>query len=277
MRRSIVFPLLLAAASAAAILILALPGPAGAASTSPHIACPQGAHIIPCCPVPPGAAKSHAQPICCQTTPCCPPTTCCPTPTSGSCCPPTTCAQGVTPTINASPHPSRAGQQVVISGFGLPGAQVVLWRELPHQSSFHQVSTTTADSTGKYKFTLKRGVVMTNQKWYVTSDGARSDTVAQRVWAVVALTSSAHSTVVGQAIVLRGHVTPSHAGQRVLIETSRGSTWRVIARPRLGHGSSYKVTHRFATSGAVKLRVVFQRDSRNDRSTSSTLTLTVKR
>ena len=165
---------------------------------------------------------------------------------------------------------------MVISGTASAGTQVALWRELPHQTSFHQLSTTTADSAGAYKFTLKRGSVMTDQKWYVTSNGARSATLAQQVDALVALASSTRSTVVGRAIVLRGQVTPSHAGQRVLIEMSRGSSWQVIARPRLGHGSSYRVTHRFVKSGAVKLRVVFRRDSRNAGSTSSTLTVNVK-
>ena len=76
--------------------------------------------------------------------------------------------------------------------------------------------------------------------------------------------------------MLRGHVTPSHAGEVVLIEMSRGGTWQVIARPRLGHGSGYSVSHRFAKAGAVKLKVVLGRDSRNVRSTSPTVTLTVK-
>jgi hypothetical protein len=153
---------------------------------------------------------------------------------------------------------------------------VALWRKLAHQSSFHQVSTATADSLGKYTFTLKRGTVMTDQQWYVISNGTQSATVTQQVDAVVALASSARSTAVGRPVVLHGHVTPSHAGQVVLIEVSHGASWQVIARPRLGHGSGYSVTHRFAKSGAVKLRVVLGRDSRNNRSTSSTLTLTVR-
>jgi hypothetical protein len=116
---------------------------------------------------------------------------------------------------------------------------------------------------------------MTDQQWYVIANGSQSATVTQKVDAVVALASSARSTAVGRPVVLRGHVTPSHAGQVVLVEVSRGATWKVIARPRLGRGSGYSVTHRFANSGAVKLRVVLGGDSRNDRSTSSTLTLTV--
>jgi hypothetical protein len=238
--------------------------------------------IIPCCPVPVTgpASQPHAQPICCGTTPCCTTTccttTCCPQPaTSGVCCAPASCGpSGLT--ITASPNPSRAGQKVVISGTGTSGAQVALWRKLAHQSGFHQVATTTAGNSGKYAFTLKPGSVMADQEWYVTSNGVQSATVAQRVAALVALAPSARSTTVGRTIVLRGHVTPSHAGEVVLIEMSRGGAWQVIARPRLGHGSGYSVSHRFAKSGAVKLRVVLGRDSRNVRSTSPTVTLTVK-
>lgn len=273
MRRSIVFSSLLVAASVAAlwILTLTMAAPAGA------IQCPQqqsGPRIIPpCCPLPPARDGQAAQPICCTNTQCPCQTACCPQ-GAATCCTPTPCVPA-TPTISASPSPSKAGQKVVISGTAGSGATVTLWRELAGQSSFKQVSTTSADSTGKYTFTLARGTVMTDQQWYVISNGARSTTIAQQVAAVVALASSARSTVVGRAVVLRGHVTPSHTGQRVLIEVSHGSTWQVIARPRLGRGSVYSVSHRFAKSGTVKLRVVLQRDSRNVRSTSGTVTVKV--
>jgi len=272
MRRSIVFSLLLAA-SVAAISVLALAGPAGA---RPHIICPQQqqvAHIVPpCCPLPPAADGQPAQPICCTNAQCPCQTACCPQ--GGTCCPPT-CSTPAVPTITSSPSPSKAGQKVVISGTAGSGAAVTLWRKLAGQSSFQQVSTTSADSTGKYTFTLARGTVMTDQEWYVISNGARSTIVTQQVEAVVALASSARSTAVGRAVVLRGHVTPSHTGQRVLIEAAHGRTWQVIARPRLGRGSVYSATHRFAKSGAVKLRVVLQGDSRNVRSTSATVTVKV--
>jgi hypothetical protein len=165
---------------------------------------------------------------------------------------------------------------VVISGTGTAGARVVLWRKRAGQSTFQQVSTATADSSGHYTFTLKRGTVMADQEWYVSSNGAQSSTVTQQVQALVALASSTRSTLVGHKIVLRGHVTPSHAGEVVLIEMSRGGAWHVIARPRLGHGSTYAVSQRFGRSGSVKLRVVLRADSRNELSSSPTLTVTVR-
>jgi hypothetical protein len=165
---------------------------------------------------------------------------------------------------------------VVVSGTSTAGAQVVLWRKLAHQSSFQQAGQTSTDSAGRYTFTLPRGTVMADQEWYVSSNGQQSATIEQHVEALVGLSSSARSTAAGQAVVLHGHVTPSHAGQVVLVEMSRAGTWHVIARARLGHGSSYAVSHRFARSGTFQIRVVLRADSRNDLSTSRTVKITVK-
>jgi hypothetical protein len=156
------------------------------------------------------------------------------------------------------------------------GAQVVLWRELAFGSSFRQIAQTTTDSSGHYTFTLRSGTVMSDQSMYVTSGGFRSSTVEERVRAIVGLASSTHSTGVGQLVLLRGHVTPSHAGENVLIEQRRGGGWQVIGHARLGRGSSYSLSHRFAQSGSAELKAVLQADARNMRSTSPTVTLAVK-
>ena len=117
---------------------------------------------------------------------------------------------------------------------------------------------------------------MADQAWYVTSGTVRSGTLQQIVAALVGLSPSAHSISAGQPIVLRGHVTPSHSGEAVLIEQKRGTTWRILGRARLGHGSSYALTHRFAKAGAYKLRAVLKADSRNELSASPSVTVSVK-
>lgn len=181
-------------------------------------------------------------------------------------------------TITSSPDPSQAGQKVVISGaLDTPtaGTTVTLWRELATQSSFHEFGTTTTDSSGKYTFTVRQGTVMADQQYYVTANGSQSTTVKQAVDALVALAASAHSTVVGHAIVLSGHVTPLHAGETVLIEVRRSGTWHVLAHARLGPRSNYSVSHTFAQSGTVQLRTVLRADSRNLQSVSHTLKLSV--
>ena len=155
------------------------------------------------------------------------------------------------------------------------GVQVVLWRELSGQSIFHQVTQTTTDSAGQYTFTLTRGMVNADQKWYVTANSLQSPTLQQHVNALVGL-AGGHTVSAGHAMLLRGQVTPSHAGQVVLIEQRNGGHWAVIARPRLGQHSKYGVVHRFTRSGVVELRTVLPGDASNSRSNSPTLTITVK-
>lgn len=301
MRRSIV-PLSLLVA-VAAIWILAVASPATAVDRTPHIMCPvRSAGVVACCPPPigPAPASMEVQPLCCPTL-CCPlanstqpiccatgsppQPVCCATgstaqpiccPTAGCCTPP--CAAGSL-TIASSPNPSTAGRKVVISGAfvgnAASGATVALWRELAGQSSFKQVAHTTTDGAGQYTFALRGETVMANQEWYVMANGVKSATVRQLVMAQVGLSSSSHAVTAGHALVLRGHVTPSHAGESVLIEQNRGGAWHVIARARLGNGSTYAVSHRFSQAGATKLRTVLPGDKRNGRSVSRSLTVTV--
>jgi hypothetical protein len=280
MRRSIVLLSLFLAATTISVLTVA--GPAGAARLSPRIVCPQ---IEPCCPIPvtgPTDAAHTGIPCCatttgsCCTTTCCSSVTCC---SSGTCCTPTPCTSGAL-TIASSSNPSIAGRKVVISGVltasPASGAQVVLWRERAGQSSFHQLAHTTTNSSGGYTFTLKRGTVMADQAWYVTSGSLHSATLEQTVRAIVALAPSTHTIVAGQPVVLRGHVTPSHSGDVVLIEQRGAAGWHVIARPRLSKGSTYSLSHRFMHAGKSELRAVLQLDARNVTSVSPTVTLTVQ-
>jgi hypothetical protein len=274
MRRSIVLISFFVALAAA----LSALGPATAASA---IVCPQ---VIPgCCPPPLQAARNraHIEPICCQPSTCCATgstssATCCPI---AGCCTPPCVAGGLI--IASTPNPSKAGEKVVISGgFTVnpkSGVPAVLWRELAGQSSFHQMSQTTTDTSGHYTFTLGPGKVMADQTWYVTAGGLQSSAIQQQVSALVGMTASTHSAGVGQVVKLSGRVTPSHAGEAVLIEARRGGgAWRVIARPRLGRGSSYAVSGHFTQPGPVQLKAVLPGDVRNPKSTSPTVTVTVR-
>lgn len=257
----------------------------GLAAGRPMIVCPlnqQAApRIVPCCPVPIGAATARAdiQPICCLPSNCCTGTPCCATACcTTSCCAGGTCASGLT--ITSTPNPSTAASKVVISGrmLGNPtaGATVTLWQEMPGQSSFHQVAQTKLDSAGAYAFSFGRGKVSSDRRWYVAAQGLKSATMDQLVAAVVGLTPSSSSTRAGTSIKLHGNVSPSHAGETLLIEQRAGNRWVVMARPRLSHTSTYSISHRFARAGKAVLRAVLRADSRNQMSMSRTVTITVR-
>lgn len=164
----------------------------------------------------------------------------------------------------------------VLSASPAGGVQVALWREPAGQTSFQQVAQTRTDNSGRYAFTLKQGTVMADQAWYVTSGALRSATLDQQVRALVGLVPSKRSLTAGQPLLLRGHVTPSHAGEAVVIEQGHGSAWRVIARVRLSKGSNYTFTRRFTQAGRTRLRAVLQGDRRNVQSISPVLALTVR-
>jgi hypothetical protein len=161
-------------------------------------------------------------------------------------------------------------------GAASAGTMVALQQELPGQTAFHQIAQTTLNSSDQYAFTLGRDEVKSDRKWYVTAAGAQSPTIDQRVGAVVALASSAGTATAGATIDLRGHVTPSHSGETLLIEQRVGVRWIVIARPRLSRGSTYAVSYRFARAGKAQLRAVLRADSRNNTSDSRTITVVVK-
>lgn len=278
MRRSIVTytSLLVAVVSMSG---LATPGSAQATARSPRVICPQISPVEPCCPIPVNGVRrgSDAQTVCCATA-CCPATSsCCPTSTTNACCMAAQCPSGLT--ITASPDPSTAGQKVVISGSlvggAAAGATVVLWQEVSGQSSFHRMTQTTANSAGQYTIALGRGAVLRDRKWYVTSQGMQSPTLDQHVAAVVGLSASRTTVAAGVLVDLRGSVSPSHAGQVVLIEQRVAGAWHVIARPRLSHASRYQAGRRFTRAGKIALRAVLGGDAVNDRSVSRTITVDV--
>lgn len=257
----------------AGLALAAVPG--GAAPNAlplaavPDIACPlgigSGTATIPCCGPPVAGAQAVA---------CCGPAAsypCCPVPpaTPTLCCPPNAlCAAPAT--IVAAPNPSLAGRAVKLSGTipSAAGGAVTLWQRLPGQESFAQVAGTTAGSSGAYAFTMPD--VMTNRAWYVRAGSVQSGTVAQqvrpRVRAAVGFLPG------GRAYVLRGALTPSHAGEPVTLQQRIAGRWRRIARHRLDRNSRFAFVRRLARLGSTALlRVVFAGDARNAAARSGTL------
>ncbi len=182
-------------------------------------------------------------------------------------------------TLRSAPNPSHAGDAVVIQGHvGGPrsaGARVSLWQHLAGQSSFRRVLRTTADDTGSYMFTRGRGLVRTTRQWYASGAGLRSATKVQQVLARITLAASPTTPNSGDLVTLAGTVSPSHAGQGVLIQQRVGGGWRTLVRPELGIDSTYLANHRFSVGGIHRLRATLSGDGRNVRSHSPTVTINV--
>jgi hypothetical protein len=243
--------LLRLAAGLCAYGLLASAGSAGTAVAS-GAAAALGAHPVSGIVICPLASPG-------RTTTCCEPPTVFPIP----CCRPSIPCPAERVTIAARPDPSWAGGRVRITGTVLGGRAamvVTLWQRLPG-GSLQQVAQTTTGATGSYRFV--RSGVETNREWFVAASTGASATVEQRVHAVVTL------SVAG--LHAHGHVTPSHAGERILFEQHTAAGWRVIARPRLNRSSNYVVT--LLGRGEVDFRAVFPGDERNIRSSSPAFTV----
>jgi hypothetical protein len=123
---------------------------------------------------------------------------------------------------------------------------------------------TTTDAAGAYEIIRGAGRVQTNRQWYVTAGATRSRTLSQGVEAIVRLTAAAAK---GPRRTFSGHVTPSHEGERILLQRLIAHGWSTIARPRLTRTSSFGATLRLA-KGTSELRAVLPADERNLRSAS---------
>ncbi len=188
-------------------------------------------------------------------------------------------------TINATPNPILAGGGVLIYGklnvAPIGGQTIVLYHHLAgSHRGFTRVAQTTTDAQGLYEFTRAEGVVLTNRSWLVREAGGQrvhSRAIHEQVAALVSMTPSAVTTDTDHQIVFTGHVTPSHAFERVLLQEQSGSSgdWRTIEVGELGPGSNYVIAYRWRVPGQHDVRAVFEGDDRNIRGESDPATVTI--
>src|ERR1700722_249917 len=156
------------------------------------------------------------------------------------------CAAGVS--ILSAPNPSAAGGRVTIvgrvQGAGA-GTLAVLWHRLPGWRRFHRVLRTRTARFGDYAFVRRPGVVETNRWFYVVADGRRSRTVEQRVRAVLTLSASNTSPAMGDVVTFSGQVTPSHAGNQILLEQDTASGWTVVGSGHTDSHSRFAIVYSF--------------------------------
>ncbi len=187
---------------------------------------------------------------------------------------------GGRPTIHAAPNPSTAGQAVVIfgrlRGSTAAGVPVVLWQRAAGRRRFERAAATTTTAGGRYEFVRPAGAVTTNRRWYVVvAAGRRSRTLRQRVFALITLTASQTAVAPRERLTLSGTVAPRHLRRRIMIRRLVRSRWVTIAHPRLRRGSSFSVRRAFSRTGMVVLEAVLAGDSRNVRSRSNIVAISV--
>jgi hypothetical protein len=189
-------------------------------------------------------------------------------------------------TIAATPNPATAGEQVLIygqlNGSNNGGQWIYLYHRVNPQFGYSLIGRTRTTSTGFYDFPRAEGVVTSNREWFVRAPGqpgVHSRTVHEFVFAEVSLTASTMSATTLHPVVFSGHVTPNHAGDRIVLQEqggATGTTWHTLKAGRIGPGSNYSISYRFRVPNGYTLRTLIRRDDRNLASESAPLTETVQ-
>jgi hypothetical protein len=186
-------------------------------------------------------------------------------------------------TINATPNPIVAGQGVLIygqlKGSPVQGQPILLYHRVGLQRHFSLIGHTTTDQFGFYKFTREEGVVVSNRSWFVRGpSSSHSRTVHERVSALVSIAADKATSDTGQPVTFTGTVSPNHRFQRVLLQEQVGSSddWKTLKAGFLNGSSIYSISYRWRVSGDRDVRVVLPGDTRNIRSESDALTVSIQ-
>jgi phospholipase C len=188
-------------------------------------------------------------------------------------------------TLNVTPNPAIAGQQVAVSGqlVGVHrrvrpcGIQVKVSQRQASRGSFTLLTTAIMNRFGSYRITLPRGQVEINSAWRVTAGALRSAVVALPVQAQVGFATEPTFAVVGDRKLLSGYVIPSHAGESVRLQQRKGARWVNLTGSRLSNNSTFSITRTFSTAAQHAWRVVFGGDPRNAPSQSALVPVTIVR
>jgi hypothetical protein len=187
-------------------------------------------------------------------------------------------------TITATPSSIIAGEGVLIQGqlqgSDNTGQTIYLYHRVAPADRFTRIGHTTTDANGNYQFTRLEGIVMTNRSWFVRGPNAtHSQTIHERVGALVSLSANPTNTITGHRVIFSGKVTPRHAVERVLLQqqtSSSGNTWRTIASTFTNRKSRFTLAHTWGRPGTRTLRAYFAGDRRNVAGGSDSITVTVQ-
>jgi len=189
-----------------------------------------------------------------------------------------------TVSLLSSENPITFGDPLVLYGRLLGpdngNRPVLLWHRVNGVSPvFTPIQATTTDAAGFYAFQRLADVVNSDREYYVTSLGARSRTVHERVVDVVTLTGPASGTPLTTgtpATAFTGTVTPADVGDEVVLQrqsaTGSGLHWGTIQTGVVTAGGAFTFNHVFVLPGDANIRALVRATSRHLASGSPALT-----
>ena len=151
----------------------------------------------------------------------------------------------------------------------------MLWRELGGQPTFRPVGHAVLDGNGNFRFPFPAARAQTSSEWYATSGAVTSRVIEQGVYGTVSLASTATFAVSDDTETFSGRVSPSHAGEQVLLQRLVSGQWRTLKTARLDAGSAFTANFQFIKSGRQQWRATLPEDARNLESSSTSLPIKI--
>ncbi len=188
--------------------------------------------------------------------------------------------------VSVEPDTLTYGQSTMLSarltdedGIPLPGERLRLDSRRAGAKAWSPLTTSTTSSPG-WVIHYDQPRVNRDYRWvFAGANGlyrATSPTFTVQVRPKVTATLSKADVRRNTTVTLRGRVTPSHAGQRVLLQRYVNGSWTRLKRTTLSADSKYRFTYTPTSAGKKTLRVLKSADADHASGWSPTRMLIVR-
>jgi hypothetical protein len=198
------------------------------------------------------------------------------------------------PTVHLRPRQIGYGQDVTVTGSlsaADAGQRLLLEYAPAGSSSWHTLTSAKVRRNGRYELVAPlpqtghlrvlaaNGGTVARARTGASSDAAIVPSASQRVVvnARFAVPSQSYDVLGGQSIDVRGKLLPGSSGRKVRLEGRSGGGWQWLASARTGPRGGFDLRYVPGSTGQEQLRVRFEGDRLNDRSSTGAGQLTVYR
>jgi serine protease len=185
-----------------------------------------------------------------------------------------------TPAISYGGSVTLSGKLTRVDAKALPaGVLVSLYGRTKNSSSWREITrVSTTGTTGTYSVTYKP-TVSTVFAWGYNGSaellGSRSGAVTVEVRPTITANLSPTTFKLGGTTQFYGYLRPQHAGQKVYLQRSVGSSWTTLTTGKLNSTGNYGFTIKPTARGSYTYRVVWVADGDHATTVSATKSFTV--
>jgi serine protease len=193
---------------------------------------------------------------------------------------------GTAPTVTANTTAINYSGSVTLSGkvtridtkAPVAGKVVSLYGRTKNSSTWREITRVTTTATGTYSVAYKP-TVSTVFAWGYNGSadllGSRTGNLTVEVRPTITANLSPTTFKLGGTTQFYGYLRPQHAGQKVYLQRSVGSSWTTLTTGKLNSTGNYGFTIKPTARGSYTYRVVWVADGDHATTVSATKSFTV--